>query len=101
MALLPQTSLPTFQLSQFDFDKVSRELVGEASTIQRGGQVKLFGQVFDDACDQGLVIQSHRTGKYLTFVVDKVDQDREGEIQGWWLKPLNSMVQLKVLIIND
>lgn len=100
MALLPQSSLPTFHSRDFGWREAGRTLVGEVSTIQRTTQ-RLFGQVFDDAIDQGFAIVSHRTGKTLTFVVDKIDRNSEGEIQGWWLKPLNSILQFKVFVIND
>lgn len=44
-----------------------------------------FGQVYDDACDEGLTLVSHRTGSEKVFAVSERKFDREGDLTSWEL----------------
>jgi hypothetical protein len=66
-----------------------------------------FTRVYNDSCDEGLTIVSSKTGKEVTFAINKVDKS-EGDIRYWELLPVKESIQrvpaaknCKVLIFND
>jgi len=66
-----------------------------------------FHQLYSDACDEGITLISHVTGKEANYFVDHMDMSYE-EIQGWNLLPTPETIKqqprlknTKVLIIND
>lgn len=62
----------------------------------------LFGQLYDDACDEGFVMVSKRTGEELPFYLDET---KEGcDSKAWTFKPVTSdprLSKLTVEIFND
>jgi hypothetical protein len=91
----------------FSYNKDTKVLVGEASTVSAGDKHPLFGRVYDDAVDEGFILKSHKTGKEITFVVDKIDA-KKGEIKSWSLVPIDrktgrrdKSLNFKVLVFND
>lgn len=98
------------QLSTKDFhyDAKLKLFTAEISTLSHGRSHEVFGRVYDDACDEGFVLVSHKTGEEITFVVDKIDMDSEGDIAGWNLIAINrrsghrdATKDFTVLVIND
>ena len=92
----------------FHYSVDTKNFVAEISTLSQGRTRAVFDQVYDDACDEGFVLVSHKTGEEVTFVVDKIDQDSEGDIAGWHLIPINRKSgrrdiskDFTVLVIND
>jgi len=72
---------PKYSTHMFSYDKETRTFVTEASTIQRGN--KFMGQLYDDSCDEGFTLLSHKTGaEVMYYYVDTV-RDAEGEIIKW------------------
>ena len=69
--------------------------VTEASDL---GRINFLSQVWDDACDEGFVVVSHRTGAQIIFTLDKVDVT-DNEINGWNF--VSVCGKYKILIIND
>ena len=66
-----------------------------------------FTRVYNDSLDEGLTIVSSKTGKAVTFAINKVDK-LEGNIRYWELTPVKESIQkvpeakkCKVLIFND
>jgi hypothetical protein len=95
----------TWSTRDFNYTAKDRTLSIEASTLRAGfpGR-RTFGPVYDDACDMGFVLESHKTGRKMTFVINKVDKDRDGDIAGWWLTAAavkDRALGIKVLVIND
>lgn len=90
-------------LRAFDWNPKDRTLVAEASDLKF---VNGFGgfqihRLWPDACDTGIAIRSHHTGKVEVFVLDRIDR-KEDEVHGWWFLPLDMESKVsKVLIIND
>jgi len=81
-------------------------LVGEASTLGlKPGHV--WDRLYDDACDEGIALRSHKTGMVSTWhVVETITQD--GEVLGWMLKPTTESVwrmpelrNYQLNIVND
>lgn len=65
-----------------------------------------YGRVYDDACDVGLTLVSHKTGRQIVFVVEHQERDREWELLFEDLLPADlrvrrEMPNLKVRIFND
>jgi hypothetical protein len=59
-----------------------------------------FGRVYDDACDEGLTLIERHGLREVVCVVDREDVV-DGEIKGWWLKPLKySGPSFKILVVN-
>jgi hypothetical protein len=52
----------------------------EASTLSRGGT--LMSRVWNDACDLGFILVSHRTLRAVLFILDK-KMEKDGEVVGW------------------
>lgn len=73
-------------------------MVGEASTLQFRPE-----RVWDDACDVGVTLVSHRTGREVVYVVEDMARDGEGDLLWWDLLPADlSMRFLPPLrVFND
>ena len=97
---------PVFPTDAFGVYPEDKTMSCEASTL---GIRSPEYQLYDDACDVGICLRSHKTGKLASFYVYDVDKDASDEdIYGWHLKPcpesLRKCPELKgwtVLIIND
>jgi len=66
-------------------------LMGEASTLglRPGHQ---WDQLYDDACDVGIPLRSHKTGVVSTwFLLETITQN--GEVLGWMLKPTHETIR--------
>lgn len=102
---MAQLQVPTTLCRQFTWDAGSRTLTAEASDLAGRGA---FGRLYDDAADQGIAIESGRTGRTGRFVVSEEHQDREGDITHWTLvatpetaRQLPEMADVKVVVFND
>lgn len=84
MAVLTPTRYSTRR-----FTAINGMLVAEASDLDRPSP---FGRVYDDACDEGLTLVSHVTGREMVFAVDHIERDREGDLMYWDLKPVRELV---------
>lgn len=61
-----------------------------------------FGRVFDDACDEGVTLVSHRTGRKVVYSV--VGEERaDGDLLYWDLRPVAATTPglPNVRIFND
>lgn len=105
-----------FNSNQFHFDPATKVLSQEISTLSAGSRKPVFHQVYSDACDEGITIESSETGFSIDFAVDGYDYNGQGEdreICGWKLIPTRESLRklppalrersknLRVLIIND
>lgn len=70
--------------TRFTYVPAQNMLVAEMSDLPG------FGQVYDDACDEGMTLISHRTGVEIVFAVEHVERDRDGDIAYWDLRPVRS-----------
>jgi hypothetical protein len=83
--------------STFHWDADRRMFSAEISDL---GREFNFEQVYDDACDEGMTLISHRTGQAVTCAVTHVERDREGDLLYWDLLPLGNKC-FRVRIFND
>ena len=85
----------------FHFQKETRTMVSEVSDLPNK-QIP-FTRVFEDACDVGFWLVSHKTGKEYLVYLNHVDEDANGEdLYGWRFRPVDKTAPFhEVLIIND
>ena len=62
---------------RFTYVPAQNMLVACASDL---GSLRL-GRVYDDACDVGMTLISHRTGKRIVFAEGATVRDAEGDVQ--------------------
>jgi hypothetical protein len=60
-----------------------------------------FGQVYDDACDEGLTLIERHGLREVVCVVEETDV-HDGEVKGWRLKPVRGYKgpPFTILVIN-
>lgn len=98
--ILKPTPISTSRLTWCPRD---REFVTDASLLDHQGLRP--SRVYDDACDVGYTLVSHRTGKELVVAHDDTVKNREGEVVAWVYRPvrrsggLDASISLHVL--ND
>lgn len=71
-------------LRLFFWDRQANKLVAEISDLGTGFR---FERVYDDACDVGFSVESHRTGRAVTYAIDHEQRDADGDVQWWDLVP--------------
>ncbi len=76
--------------------KAKKLLFGEIAELG----VKQFERVYPDACDLGMVLVSHKTGKATTWVIDEVRFDSDGSILEWHLIPTNDTMRFNPELIG-
>jgi hypothetical protein len=91
-----ERDIPALDLARFDWDRENNALVAEASDL---GHSQLVHRLYDDACDLGIAIRSHHTGKVKRFVLAGTDKSGD-DVAGWRFNPVDG-VGPSVLIIND
>jgi hypothetical protein len=67
-----------------------------------------FGQIYDDAYDEGLILVSDRTGNEAKYAIDGHIKDAEGDLVCWVLIPIREsavkhpgVLGTKVILFND
>lgn len=97
MTVLKPSPVSTRRLS---YDRAANLLVAEISDFGRGFS---FGRVYDDACDEGLTLVSHCTGREVVCAVEHIERDRENDLLYWDLAPAKTSERglIKVRIYND
>lgn len=88
---------PVFDSKKFSFLKDSRMFVAEASDLGPS----FAGRLFDDACDYGMWVRSHKTGKVVSFLLERQGFSPEGDLlywkfRSWDLDPRASGIELRV-----
>lgn len=88
-----------------DWRPAMNAFVTEISDLNANGVS--FGRLFDDACDQGLVLVSHKTGVQVKFYIDR-EVVRDGEVVSWILLPtfdttmkIPALIDTFVEVFND
>lgn len=99
-----------YNTNQFTINKFAKTFVAEASDLRAAGQ-SLFGQIYEDACDVGLMLESSKTGSVARFYLEAIETTHntdEGEILNWTLLPTSDAVRRhpalngwKMIIFND
>jgi len=59
-------------------------------------------RIYNDACDIGLAIQSHRTGVIHVFVRASLTINADAKIESWIFKPVTANCPVEqVIVFND
>ena len=75
-----------YSTEKFSHFKNEKTFTTEASMLARVGE-PIFGQIYPDSADEGLVLCSARTGVETKWVVYSTFGVPDGDIQHWVLKP--------------
>ena len=71
----------------------------EASQFRPGF---VLGRVYDDACDEGLTLVSHKTGREVVFAMYLTHRDRDGDVTRWDLRAVTPGQRgLRLTVFND
>lgn len=81
----------------FDYDAKSRHMAAEASTCR----FNHCQQIWNDAADVGIYIQSHKTSSVQGFILWDVIAEDEGDVLAWKFKSMDPTLDLSVTIFND
>jgi hypothetical protein len=94
---MAQLNVPTYKSRQFTWIPEMKQLVAEASDLSRGA---FWSRIYDDACDVGFQIESHKTGSVVKFYM--AEEHRAGEeVTHWTFRPLDSTCGCEVVVLND
>jgi hypothetical protein len=93
----------------FTYNAQERLFIAEMSDLDNGGRREPFGRVYDDACDIGMTIVSHRTGAAVVFYLKEEKRDGEGDMMYWELEVVpeccrgiqSHLKGMKIRIFND
>jgi hypothetical protein len=88
---------------QFTWNKATETFSAEISDLGNP-----FVNAYPDACDVGIVLVSHVTGKPAMFVQVSESRDIEGDVMDWTFRPTSAALRtnpllsnVKVVIFND
>jgi hypothetical protein len=94
---------PVVPAERLSFDGKTKTFVGEASELGH-----FCGQLYDDACDTGVLIENRKTGNKVPFVLAGESRGQEGELQSWEFMVASEAVRrdsklanLKLVVFND
>ena len=98
--------------TDFTYDPTTKTFSAEASDFVERLSRGPFDRLYDDACDEGFTIHSATTHYEVTFYVDAVHRDRDGDITHWTMKPTTESIRrlesycphvatLRVVLFND
>lgn len=76
----------TYSTKLFDYHKESKTFLVDCSTLIHATSQPLFGRIYNDAADEGLILISHTTGAPLVFYVDEIVRNSDDDIAMWKLK---------------
>lgn len=99
MNMMRPTALSTNALGM-SYHAPSRSLTIEESTLRANR--KAPGQVYNDACDEGFTLISHRTGNEVIVAMHEIKRDHDGDVQAWIYKsvwPRDANITL--MVFND
>lgn len=71
--------------SQLEYTPATNVFTVDMSELQHKGFA--WEQAYPDACDAGITVVSHTTGRNIMFVVYQIDHNGDGDITCWRLKP--------------
>lgn len=76
-----------FSSKLFDYDRDHHTFTAEASMLSHSNQGRIFGRIFNDSADEGLVMISVVTGSEAKFFVEEIARNRDQDIISWKLLP--------------
>lgn len=90
--------------AKFTWSKDTQTFVAEISDLSDD----VFGQIYPDACDLGIILVSEKTGAESKWFIDSKLRNDDGELTGWRLLPtpearrnFPALKQCEVIILND
>lgn len=96
MAELP---VPTYEMNRFTWDRATRTLTAEASSLAHG--MSVMSHLYDNAANVGLAIRSDRTQRVVRFSLANVRRDADQDVQAWEFLPEDRTLRVRVVVFND
>lgn len=94
--MIGNLELHTYDVAHFDWEGSH----GVAYASDLGAPLgRLFARVYDDACDVGLRLVDHTTGRGMTYVVEEEFKTPTEPLAGWQLRSIDGRTTLT--IFND
>jgi len=90
--------VPVIKSDRFGFNAASRTFHADISDF-RG--INVMSQLYEDACDQGFILESSKTGRKIPFGFLSYKQDGEGEVQCWTYSAVVGFTTYYVHMWND
>lgn len=78
----------------FDYSKGS--FSAEDSSLPEGRT----SRIYNDACDEGFIMKSEKTGDEVIFFLANTLRDREGDVTHWLYKPSAQDIQRNARLSN-
>lgn len=96
----------SINLKRFLWDKGNRLLAADASNLGPACEGNWWlRRIYPDACDVGIRIFSAKTGKSMTFYLEREERDAEGDLVAWHFRPVPESRREcnvdEVVIFND
>lgn len=99
-----ELDLIPLSLEKFTWKAKDQTLSAEESDLHShsfDGTYPWLQRLYNDACDVGIAIRSHYTGKVERFHLEK-EEKREGDLLSWTFRPVDKNCRVKqVIIFND
>jgi len=93
-----------FSSNQFTYNAADKTFTSEASDLDN----RHLQQIYNDACDVGFAMKSDKTGEVVTYVMNSVKKDEEGDVEYWTYHPalesqrkIPSCRDTMVMVFND
>jgi hypothetical protein len=63
------------------------------------GPKGMCDRIYDDACDVGFYVRSHKTGKYVLFVLHHQEPTKDSEVGAWHFS--SQCAKFNIVVFND
>jgi len=91
-----------FSTEQFDWDKVERRFVAEASDLGFRAQDNPYQQIYADACDVGVYLRSAKTDNVELFLLQGTENGEDLYSIGSWIYLSTTLSPpVTLVILND
>ena len=97
----------TVAASKFNISKGTKTMSAEASDLATVGG-RLFGQIYPDACDDGIHILNCKTGHTTSWAVSNIAYNSDDDLMYWELAPIDDSIRSfpalkgwRAIIYND
>ncbi len=94
----------SFDVARFDHVASAQRFIVDDSDI---GGLKIV-KLYDDACDEGIVLRNFKTGGITHWYQTSIDRDVAGDILGWTfsicpedVRKFPKLKGYKVIVFND
>lgn len=96
----PDYLIQVLSTKLFHYDQETRTFCAEISTLECNGYFPGPRQIWDDACDTGFYLESHKTGRKILFVLSETCVE-DGFPVEWLYISADPEFEFELTIFND